>query len=112
MLAKSKRLNLKTDFKWVASGRRIDTPLVTLFVKTGENIFARVGIAVSGKNFKKATDRNRARRLVSQALQATYYKLPTNINIVALPKLGVIKVKSGEVLQGVETALKNEKIIS
>lgn len=112
MLKKSQRLNLKKDFKWVASGKKIETKFATLFIKLGENATARVGIATSSKKFKNATDRNRSRRLLSQAFQATYYLLPTTINIVALPKQGLIKVKSEEVLQDLETVLQNEKIIS
>jgi ribonuclease P protein component len=112
MLPKDKRLNLKTDFKWVASGKKIETQFVKLFLKHGENSFPRVGIAVSSKNLKNATDRNRAKRLVSQAFQSLYSLLPPTINIVALPKTGVVGVESNEVLRDVETFLRNEKIIS
>lgn len=112
MLPKQNRLNLSKDFKWVASGKKIETSLVTLFIKTGENTFPRVGIALSGKVFKKATDRNRARRLVSRSLESLYESLPKDINIVALPKVGVINVKSDTVLLDLKSSLNNEKIIS
>lgn len=112
MLSKNKRLNLKTDFKWVASGRKLETKYLKLFVRVGNNQTPKVGIAISTKSFKSSTDRNRARRLVAQAFQDAYYKLATNINIVALPKEGVIKVKSDEVLLDLQSVLKNEKIIS
>ncbi len=112
MLPKDKRLNLKTDFKWVASGRKLESKFLKLFYRDGQNTEARIGIAGSSKVFKKATDRNRARRLTSAALQTIYSKLPTNINIVALPKTGITSVKSQDVLLDLETVLKNEKIIS
>ncbi len=112
MLPKEFRLNLGKDFKWVASGKKIETKFAKLFLKTGENLFPRVGIASSGKIFKKATQRNRARRLLSHALESLYSSLPKNINIVALPKSGVIEVKSDEVLSDIESVLKNEKIIT
>lgn len=113
MLPKSHRLNLKTDFKWVASGKKIESKYLKLFIKMGENTHPKVGIALSSKTFKKATDRNRAKRLVSQAFQATIYHLPPAINIVALPKQGIISVKSQDVLLDLEKALEsivNEKI--
>ena len=78
----------------------------------GENSSPRIGIALSSKTFKKAADRNRAKRLVSQAFQSTIYQLPSTINIVALPKRGVTSVKSGDVLLDLEEKLKDEKIIS
>lgn len=102
MLAKPKRLNLKKEFKWVASGKRVDLKHTTFFIKKGENSFPRVGIALSGKHFKKATERNRARRLTSVALEHLYEKLPNNINIVALPKLGVLAVESKDLIQEYE----------
>lgn len=111
MLPKQKRLNLKKDFKWVASGKKLETKYLKLFVKVGDNQMPRIGIAVSGKSFKKATQRNRARRLVSAAFESIYSKLPSAINIVALPKARVIDVKSQDVLFDLEEGLKGEKII-
>lgn len=112
MLPKPQRLNLKKDFKWVASGKKLETKYLKLFIKFGENEKAKIGIAVSSKNFKKAVDRNRARRLIATAFQSVYSILQGSINIVALPKPGVLSVKSGDVLSDLEVTLKDEKIIS
>lgn len=111
MLPKSQRLNLERDFKRAASGRKLETNLLKLFVKFGDNSLPKIGIAVSSKYFKKATERNRARRLLSQAFQSIYCKLPTTINIVALPKQRILEVKSAEVLEDLERILKDEKIV-
>lgn len=112
MLSKDKRLNLKKDFKWVASGKKIDTKFLKLFVRVGENKVARLGITSPSSVFKKAVDRNRARRLTAQAFQEIYSKLLGTINIIALPKQGILDVKSSDVLLDLETTLINEKIIS
>ncbi len=111
MLPKSKRLNLKKDFKWVASGKKIDSQYAKLFIRIGDNINPRIGIAVSSGIFRKATERNRARRLISAALEPLYDKLSKSINIVALPKAGIDKVKSGDVLLDLEEVLKKECVI-
>lgn len=110
MLPKSKRLNLKTDFKWVSSGKKIETKYMKLFLKTGENPPAggpRIGIAVSSQVFKKATQRNRAKRLVSASFESTIHNLPTTVSIVALPKAGILDVKSSDVLSDLKNALKD-----
>lgn len=112
MLPKTRRLNLKKDFKWVASGKKIETKYLKLFFKRGENTTPRVGIAVSSQVFKKATERNRARRLVSQAFQSTTYHLPPTTNIMALPKSSIVDVKSQDVLSDLQEALKNAKVIN
>ncbi len=111
MLPKSQRLNLKKDFKWVAAGKKLETKYLKLFIKTGENEKPRVGIALSGKNFKKAVERNRARRLIATAFQNIYSILPGNINIVALPKPGILSVKSGDVLSDLESKLKDKNLL-
>lgn len=112
MLPKSQRLNLKTDFKRVAAGKKLETKYLKLFIITGDNAKPRTGIAVSGKSFKKATERNRAKRLTSWAIEALFPSLPAGINIVVLPKAGILSVKSNDVLLDLEEVLKNEKIIS
>lgn len=111
MLPKSQRLNLKKDFKWLVSGKKIETKYFKLYLITGENQQPKLGIAVSSKNFKKAVDRNRARRLTSASFEALYSRLPSSINILALPKATIIEVKSGDVLIDLEAVLRNEKII-
>lgn len=111
MLSKDRRLNLKKDFKWVALGKKLETKYLKLFFRPGENEVSRVGIATPGKAFNKASQRNRARRLASAAFEALYSRLPNYINIVALPKTGILEVKSGDVLLDLEEELKREKIL-
>ncbi|MBI2600100.1 ribonuclease P protein component [Candidatus Daviesbacteria bacterium] len=111
MLSKDKRLNLKTDFKWVATGDKVETKFAKLFVKNGQNAQARLGIALSGKSFNKANERNRARRLMSKGFEGLYDKLPKDINIIALPKHAILEVKSQEVLSDLEEGLKKAEII-
>lgn len=112
MLQKSKRLNLKKDFKWVASGKKIESKFLTLFAKMGDNTAPRVGIAISSKFFKKAHERSRAKRLASAAFETAYNQLPASINIAALPKRHILKVKSQDVVLDLEKVIKDEKIIS
>lgn len=112
MLPERKRLNLKKDFKWVASGKKIESKYAKLFIRIGDNINPRIGIATSSSLFKKATERNRARRVISASLEPLYAKLPKSINIIALPKQTVLNVKSGDVLLDLEEKLKDEKIIN
>lgn len=111
MLPLPKRLNLKTDFKWVASGKKLESKYLKIFVKPGENEIPRIGIAVSSKTFPKAAKRNRARRLASSAFEALYKDLPKGVNIMALPKAPILEVKSQDALSDLESLLKNAKVI-
>ena len=111
MLAKQFRLNLKKNFKWVATGKKLETKFLKLFVRVGDNQVAKVGIATSSKDLKKAHLRNRARRMASAAFESIYLSLPENINIVALPKTGILEVKSSDVLLDLGEGLKKEGIL-
>ncbi len=107
MLSKDKRLNLKTDFKWAASGKSIQTKYLKLFIKTSnKNLYSKIGVAVSSKVFKEAVERNRAKRVVFAAFEKFYQKLPSSINIVALPNKEVLSVKSDDIARDLESILK------
>lgn len=111
MLSKEKRLNIKKVFSWIRSGRRLEDGLVRVFYKFGDNEKPRLGIAVSSKVFKKAVQRNRARRLISRGFEQLYEKLPEKINILAIPKEKVLDLKSDEVKEDLEELLEKEGII-
>lgn len=110
MLPKSQRVNLKKDFKYVASGRKLETKYLKLFMKEGEKT-ARIGIAVSSKTFAKSTQRNKAKRVASVAFETIFSQLPTGIFIVALPKASILEVKSEDVLRDLKEALRKARII-
>lgn len=105
MLPKSQRLNLKADFKRVAAGKKLTSPYLTLFVKPGSQSL-KIGIAASTKNFKKAYQRNRARRLIASAFQPIYADLSQDLEIIALPKQAITSVKSNTVAEDLKKLLK------
>ncbi|OGE70795.1 hypothetical protein A2617_01790 [Candidatus Daviesbacteria bacterium RIFOXYD1_FULL_41_10] len=122
MLPKSKRLNLKKDFKWVASGQKIEDSLMKIFYRScdpstqftlslSKGSGPSVGIALSTSVFRKAVDRNRARRLTSKAFEGLYDKIPRNLNIVAMPKAGILDKKSGEVIKDLEELLMKNDLL-
>lgn len=96
MLRKTLRLNLKRDFKFVVSGKRLETPSFKLYLKKGPNITPLVGIATSKKYFKKAHERNRARRKTAEVIQNLYSSLNNNLNLVIMPKAIVLEKSINE----------------
>jgi ribonuclease P protein component len=91
MLPKHQRLNLKIDFSRVIKGKRIESPNFVYYIKLTEDPLARVGISIRTKNFGKAHNRNRARRLTSQALQTIYSSLKPKQDLIIMPKSGVLE---------------------
>lgn len=91
MLPKSKRLNLKTSFKWVSVGQKKQTNYFKLFYRFGENPEPLVGIALSKSSFKNAVERNRGRRMSSTAIELIYQALRNNLNLVMIPKANILE---------------------
>lgn len=106
MLPRAQRLNLKKSFKWVRDGKKIEGNLVKLHVRFGENRSPLVGVALSKGHFKNAVDRNLAKRKVFSSFQSIYQNLPEGLNVVALPKGGVLKASQEEIDKEIEDLLK------
>jgi ribonuclease P protein component len=90
MLPKSRRLNLKKDFKWVVQGRKKETESFKLFFRPGRNFFPKIGVAVAKGYFKKSHERVLAKRKSFSAIKSIYQFLPNNLNLVIMPKSAVL----------------------
>lgn len=112
MLPRESRLNLKKDFRWVAAGQRAENGLAKIFFRFGDNPLPRIGIATSKANFKKAVERNRARRVISKGFEDLYNFLPPGLNIVILPKVDVLKLKSEGVTEVLKKSLAEKGIFN
>ncbi len=96
MLPKNKRLNLKKNFKWAASGKKAESTNFKIFAKEGENKEPLVGVAVSSSVFKKSTLRNKAKRISFKAIEISYSHLRKDLNLVIMPKIGVLETPINE----------------
>lgn len=99
MLKKTLRLNLKTDFKRVASGKRLETPHFIFFLlQDHSSNLPKVGVAVGKKNFRKAHERNKAKRVSFSVIEAHFKNLSKGLNLVIMPKSGVTTVPIQELI--------------
>ena len=55
-----------------------------------------IGIALAKKEFRKSHHRNRARRVVSEAVQRNYDRLSKGLQLVIMPKAGVLEISVEE----------------
>lgn len=111
MLPRNNRLNLKVDFKWVSSGKRLEAVWAKLFFRLGQVKNPRVGIATSSKVFKRAVDRNRARRLLSKGFENLYDNLIEGVNIVALPKDKILSMTAVELEKELKDILDKNNLL-
>lgn len=111
MLSRNKRLNLKKDFKWLRSGKKLEDDIFRMFYQFGNNQQFRLGIATPSKDFKLAVERNRARRLISKAFENIGDLLPSNLNILVFPSQKVLELSSEELTERLKKTL-NEILIN
>lgn len=86
MLPKNKRLNLRTNFSWIVKGKKTETKHFRVFFRIGTNTHPLVGVAIKTSFFKKAYERNLAKRIALTVLGIIYDKLPNAQNLVIMPK--------------------------
>ena len=87
-LSSERRLKLARDFRAVSrSQRSVKEGKLLLKAKASQKNISRFGIVVSKRVAKKAVDRNRLRRLLSESLRAKQDSLrgPCDVVLVALP---------------------------
>lgn len=113
MLKKNQRLNLSESFKSVVKeSKRIETAHFKLFIQKTDkqsltlrdkNKYPKVGIALTKKEFRKAHERNRARRLTAQVIGQNYVRLIPNMNLVIIPKASVNQTEVKELLNEIDS---------
>ncbi len=111
MLSRDKRLNLKKEFSYVASGQKLEDSLVKIFYRFGQNPLPKVGIAISSANFKHAVDRNRARRVVSSVVEDLYQYMNQNLNLIILPKQLVLSSDHDTLSKQLKNLLESKNLL-
>lgn len=110
MLLKSQRLNLRTNFRWVASGKSFNSQNFKLFYRLGDNQNPLIGVSIVSAQFKKANLRNKAKRIMFDQAKLSYSKLHKNLNLVIMPKTQVLSLPKEQLDQEFIYAISSLKI--
>lgn len=102
MLEKDKRLRKSRDFALLSQkGRVVYGDLFTLRFRKSEEA-TKVGFVASTKVFKRATDRNRAKRRLRAALRDLEAEWPKNYDLLFIAKRDVITADYGDIKERVQ----------
>jgi ribonuclease P protein component len=112
MLASKFRLTGSNSYRKVESEGQVfqSANFGLAYIKRGDSDPSRFGFVVSTKIAKDAVDRNRIKRVMSEAVRISSIDLEPGFDVVFLAKTTITRVSTSEIMKEVKVALKNTKI--
>jgi len=105
------RLTRSEDFKRVRrSGKSYAHPLVVLIVQTNDQPRVKIGVA-AGRTVGTAVHRNRAKRLLREAIRALLPSISSNLDLILIARPGLVTATLEETRQALLTLLERAKIL-
>lgn len=112
------RLTRSEDFKRVRrSGKSYAHPLVVLIVQTydqrsnpGDHPRVKVGVA-AGRTVGNAVHRNRAKRLLREAMRSLIPNISSNLDLILIARPGLVTATLDETHRALLTLLERAKIL-
>jgi ribonuclease P protein component len=105
------RLTRSEDFKRVRrSGKSYAHPLVVLIVQTHDQPRVKIGVA-AGRTVGIAVHRNRAKRLLREAMRSLLPNLPSNLDLILIARPGLATATLDETHRALLTLLERAKIL-
>jgi len=105
------RLTRSEDFKRVRrSGKSYAHPLVVLIVQAHEQPRVKVGVA-AGRTVGTAVHRNRAKRLLREAMRTLIPDIASNLDLVLIARPGLVTATLEETRQALLNLLGRAKIL-
>lgn len=97
--ARQQRLLKPSEFKHVfARPQRQSNNLMTLLARENKLKYARLGLAISKKQLRRAVDRNRVKRLVRESFRSRQDQL-AGLDIVVMVRTGISTLSNSEIFE-------------
>jgi ribonuclease P protein component len=107
---RSFRLTRSEDFKRVRrSGKSYAHPLVVLIVQTHEQPRLKIGVA-AGRTVGTAVDRNRAKRLLREAMRTLIPQVASNLDLILIARPALVTATLEETRQALKNLLQRAQI--
>ena len=99
LFARPQRLLTPTDFKHVfARPQRFSHQSITLLARENKLNHARLGLAISKKQLRRAVDRNRVKRLIRESFRSQQQQL-VGLDIVVMVRTNVVTLSNALIFE-------------
>ena len=100
-----------SKYKAVFAGKRsFYGQTLTIWVAFSTDAGRRAGVVVSKRNFRRAVDRNRAKRLMREAFRLSRHHLVPNVDLILIARSGIAGRKCRDVIQDLERVCRRAKL--
>lgn len=113
VLSKKFSLSKKKDFEAVyKKGKRTHGEFVTVITSKNEINISRFGVIVSNKVSKKATERNKIRRRISEIIRQNLGLLKKGLDVIIIAKIQILDKKYEDIESEILKLFKKQKILT
>ena len=93
-----------------AEKRSVYGRTLVMWVTRGSDAGRRVGVVVSKRTFRRAVDRNRAKRLLREAFRLSRQQMPPDVDVILIARAGIAGKRCQDVMRDFEAACLRAKV--
>lgn len=82
-----------------------------IWVRRGTDAGRRAGVVVSKRTFRRAVDRNRAKRLLREAFRLSRHGLVSNVDLILIARAGIAGKKCQDVIRDLAAVFRRAGIL-
>jgi len=104
------RLDASKYARIFAQRRTVYGRTLAMWVTRGTDAGRQAGVVVSKKTFRRAVDRNRAKRLLREAFRLSRHRLAPDVDVILIARAGIAGKRCQEVMRDLEALYVRAKV--
>ncbi len=94
-----------------ATGEQFPSRTLVMWIRHGSGASRRLGVVASKRTFRRAVDRNRARRLLREAFRLNRHRLRPDVDVVLLARRRILEAKRPVVEQNLVACFRDAGVL-
>ncbi|HRR35242.1 MAG TPA: ribonuclease P protein component [Kiritimatiellia bacterium] len=106
------RLDASKYARIFARKRPVYGRTLVMWVSRGTDAGRRAGVVVSKRTFRRAVDRNRAKRLLREVFRLSRHRLAPDVDVILIARAGIAGKRCQEVMRDLEAVYVRAKVLA